>query len=227
MKYPKHLALAALSAAASTAAQAANGTATITADNHYQFYTGNANGAVLNFIGRNETGPGGSPGTYNWSLPETWSITVGAGDYLYLVSWDDERTVEGWLGEFTLPGGTLLSNTTDWEYVAGSTADPGSGSIANAQIASDIATAAWLPLTAADDAGANGVAPWGVIPGISTSAHWLDNGGPGVNNDVYRIFRTPALRAGDPNPVPEAGTVVGGLALTSLAGVAGWRRFRR
>ncbi|MFN0066406.1 MAG: hypothetical protein ACKVYV_02110 [Limisphaerales bacterium] len=227
MNSPTYLVLAAL-AAGTAAAHAANGTATITADNHYQFYTGSADGSVLNFIGRNETGSAGSPGTYNWSLPETWPITVGAGDFLYLVSWDDERTAEGWLGEFTLPGGTLLSNTTGWEYVAGSTADPGSGSLADLQVAANIAGASWLPLTAADDAGANGVAPWGIIPGISTSARWLDNGGNAVNNDVYRIFRAPAFRQSDlVAPVPEPATVAGGLALTALAGLAGWRRFRR
>jgi hypothetical protein len=48
-------------------AEAASITGTLTADNHYGLFTGNEDGSLLNFIGRNEKGPKGSTGGYNWS----------------------------------------------------------------------------------------------------------------------------------------------------------------
>src|SRR5262245_1054996 len=64
-------------------------TATITADNHYGLYVGQADGSQLTLIGSNEPGLQGNPGAFNWSLPETWHFNVGQGAYLYVLSWDD------------------------------------------------------------------------------------------------------------------------------------------
>lgn len=102
---PKTLMLASITASMSlvaTQASAYNLSATITADNHYALYLGAAGGTNLRFIGRNELGAGGSPGTYNWSEAESWNATYGAGDYIYLVGWSDNSVAQGWIGEFQL-----------------------------------------------------------------------------------------------------------------------------
>src|SRR5262245_64070490 len=76
-------------------------TATLTADNHYALYAGQADGSQLTLLGTNELGPGGAPGAFNWSLPETWTFSVGEGDYIYVLAWDDGGA-QMWTGQFTL-----------------------------------------------------------------------------------------------------------------------------
>ncbi|MEO0352391.1 MAG: PEP-CTERM sorting domain-containing protein [Cyanobacteria bacterium P01_A01_bin.15] len=118
-----------LAANLSQAASAATMSATLTADNHYALFTGNANGTDWNFIGRNEKGAGGvaqdqfvytddgnydptyigtdvlsgdvsSGGRYNWSMPESWTYNINPDDYLYVVVWDDSSVTESWIGQF-------------------------------------------------------------------------------------------------------------------------------
>lgn len=62
---------------------------TITADNHYALYYGSNNGSSLTFVGQNESGFGGSPGNYNWSVAENWNFTMNEGDYIYIAAWSD------------------------------------------------------------------------------------------------------------------------------------------
>jgi hypothetical protein len=63
-------------------AMAATVKATLTADNFYGLFYGNESGSSLNFVGRNELGSSGNPGTYNWSEAETWDpFTVESQDY--------------------------------------------------------------------------------------------------------------------------------------------------
>ena len=80
---------------AATAANAAPLYLTITADNHYALYSSTGN--VFAYHGGNETGPGGSPGTYNWSLPETYNINVG--DRVFIAAWSDDSVAQGLLAE--------------------------------------------------------------------------------------------------------------------------------
>ena len=50
--------------------------ATLTADNYYALFHGTGDGSLVNFVGRNELFPGGSPGTYNWSEAESFSFDI-------------------------------------------------------------------------------------------------------------------------------------------------------
>lgn len=100
-------------------AQAGPLSATLTADNHYGLYHGQADGGVLSFVGRNEFGDDGSPGTFNWSLAESYFFNVSSLDRLYVVAWDDGGP-QSWIGEFTLPNSSVLrTNVEDWEYTLG------------------------------------------------------------------------------------------------------------
>ena len=66
--------VALLAVFAARSAAAISITAHVTADNHYGLYHGLADGSGLTLVGRNEVGIDGSPGEYNWSLPETWTF---------------------------------------------------------------------------------------------------------------------------------------------------------
>jgi hypothetical protein len=196
-----------------SAAQAAGVTATLTADNHYGLYYGQANGSGLTFVGRNEFGSAGNPGVFNWSLPETYNFQPSSGNHLYVLAWDDGG-VQSWLGQFKLPdGSTLFSNTRNWEYTIGSGSNPGTvGNVpALATVASDIANAIWkTPLASAP----NGSAPWGTIPGISSSANfiWSDNFNSTATDPKYVIFRTKtAVAVPESQPITFAGLVAIGL----------------
>ena len=121
--------LGVLTTGVSQQAMAASMTATLTADNHYALFTGNASGTEWGFVGRNEKGAGGraqsdfvynedgsynstyigegvtsgdidNGGRYNWSMPEEWTFDVEGGEYVYVVVWDDSSVTESWIGEF-------------------------------------------------------------------------------------------------------------------------------
>lgn len=179
------------------------GSATITADNHYGFFSGDKNGNSLNFVGRNELGSGGSEGAYNWSRPETYKdFKVDSQDYLYMVVWDDQSVDEAWLGEFNFStdkssaSKTLLSKATDWEYMISKNSNPFSrasqvkvedydkGFLAagdrfegnvpkNGELAQEIQTGNWI---GAINRGANvsSTGPWGQISGIRQDAQFLN-----------------------------------------------------
>ena len=169
-------------------------TATITADNHYGLYFGEADGTDLTIVGRNEKQAGGDPGAYDWSLPETFTFDVSANAYVYVVAWD-YGSPQMWIGEFDLFGGEVVtSNLTDWEYMTGTGPNPGvSGDVPPVdELIQAIRGATW----ATPAASATQPSPqWGVIPGISSSAEfvWQDTFGSGSTSaGTYAIFRTKA-----------------------------------
>lgn len=199
-----------------TSAHAVNITATLTADNHYGLYYGQADGSGLTFVGRNEKGTSGDPGQFNWSLPETFNLNANNGDYLYVLAWDDGLP-QNWIGEFKLASGvSLLSNTSDWVYQIGSGANPGEfGDVPLlTTVASEIGSATWkIPQVSAPQ----GTPPWFTIPGISSQARFiwhdsLDNDSSSDGN--YVIFRTKVAIIS----VPEPST----LSAIAVAGVMGW-----
>jgi hypothetical protein len=170
--------------------------ATLTADNHYALFVGNPDGTDLTFIGRNEVGAEGNPGQYNWSLPETWNFAVGAGQELFIVAWDDLIGPRGLMGQFNLPNGTLVTDSSDWVAIVGSGPNPGDyGDVPGTpELQSDISSANSQQTWQAPGGSApNGTAPWGTIPGIASTAQfiWPDNlSGPVPSDAHYAIFRT-------------------------------------
>lgn len=223
----------ALTNAGQAFAASLTGRATLTADNHYGLFYGNSTGSTLNFVGRNEKGPNGNPGTWNWSNAETWNFTMDSKDYLYVVVWDDRSVDESWVGEFTFtdPNNktySLLSKPNSWEYVItqqginpGTEGDTPSNAELNGEISNANSSARWI---AAASRGLNNgsTAPWGRIDGITTEAEFLNTttsttGNSGGNNR-YTIFRT-RLSIDDtvnPKPVPEPASILGLLAIGAV-----------
>ena len=198
-------------------------TATFTADNHYGLY-GDYGGA-LTFIGANETGAYGSPGRYNWSLPETF--TFDTPDTVYIAAWSDGRVAQGLIGQLNIDGVNVYTGDAGWEVFA-TGIELGAGASAPdvadmaAQIAIADSTGAWeIPFVGFDNV--NTTRPWGKIAGISEEANWVwrDSGDlrnnpliGGSNSGEYLIFRTTAI------PTP------GAVSVLALGGLASIRRRR-
>jgi hypothetical protein len=164
--------------------------ATITADNHYALYYGTEDGSSITFVGRNELGWGGDPGTYNWSMAENWSFEMNEGDYIYVAAWSDDVVAQGLLGQFvtSLPS-TILTKPTDWQvYLTFDDKDDGSPAPTVSEMSSQIAGATWSPVSYYID---HGSGPWGIISGIDLAADWIWGSPlqPGSSYGEYQIFR--------------------------------------
>jgi hypothetical protein len=198
-------------------AMAATINATLTADNFYGLFYGNEDGSLLNFVGRNEVGSTGDPGTFNWSEAETWNFVVGSSDYLYVVTWDDGRVAESWLGEFEIDGSTVLTGADDWEYIVGGDNPYQQDSVTNQmpenpELEGFIKDAEWLDTISIGD---NGRTPWGTIDGIKGEADWLQTASH--EEGKYTIFRTMVPAEDLPTSVPEPFSVLGLLALAGVS----------
>ncbi len=177
----------------------------VTADNHYALFSGSADGASMEYWGRNERGRGGNPGRYNWSLPEYFDITTDA-SYLYLVAWSDDRVAQGVLADLRIDGLALRSGDPRWEvYPTGLDLDDNDPVPCVGAIARQVRAAqrrGWQPIAIGD---CNGARPWGRIPNIGPDARWMwarsggqNPFGPGGSVGEYLVFRT---------PVPEPATI--------------------
>lgn len=206
MKTSLLIALSGLAFAGTASASVAGSstvTATLTADNHYALFVGNGDGSALSLIGRNEAGELGSPGAYNWSLPETWTFDVNPGQFIYVMAWDDGGN-QGWIGNFTWGGNQLISNTTDWVSTVAPGANPGMDSPLPtlATLTGYISTATW---TTPGASAPNGTWPWFTVPGVgATNWIWHDTlGANSASDSHFALFRTtaPVVAA-----VPEAST---------------------
>ncbi len=217
-----------LNAALAAAVTAAVGTAgaahaeavnvTITADNHYALFSRDNN--VFSYHGGNELGAGGNPGTYNWSVAESYALNVSG--TLYIAAWSDDSVAQGVLAQFTSDSlGSLLSGDSRWEVYATNVnrGDNDPHPTIN-EIAGYVAVADTLNLW--EDTfvgGANGVEPWGTIAGISGDARWMwknipgdpdpTQGGSGAGEML--IFRT-VMPPSVPAPASAALLGLGGLA---------------
>jgi hypothetical protein len=193
-------------------------TATVTADNHYALYVGDENGSNLSFIMRNEVGPGGSSGGYNWSSPETKTFDANEGQYLYIAAWSDGSTAQGLIGEFEYNGINVFTGT-GWEWKA--TNKPvGDYGLAPStdDVSSEIQEGGFVGVTNFAD---NGVGPWGNINGIDMNADWMWANDvsmfSGSSSGEYHLFSKKIETTNTPEPF-EISLVL--LSMTILAGLS-------
>lgn len=164
---------------AAGAANAAVVTGTLTADNHYSLYT--LNGETISYVGRNEVGIEGDPGTYNWSLPETH--TFQSDGTIYIAAWSDDFFAQGLLGQFAFAGGpTILSGDPIWQvYRTGLDRDTGDPAPSAGEVGALVAFATsnnlWHAPTVGD-ANVPATLPWHEIPGVTQDARWMWSDAP-------------------------------------------------
>lgn len=194
--------------------------ATVTADNHYALYTGST--SSVSFVGRNEMGASGSPGTYNWSRAESWSFTGGA--FIYIVAWSDDHVAQGLLAQIAGVSDTYNSGDSRWEvYPTFVARGDGSAAPTNAELEGHLATADAGNLWQVPHVGGNnGIAPWGTIAGIAGNIPWMWVQNPGQPNALVGgsgYGETLVFRMAVPAP--------GAAALLGLGSVSMMRRKRR
>lgn len=206
-------------AAGASAAHAGIVNATVTADNHYAIY-GTVGGSFVK-VGGNETGAGGAPGSYNWSMAE--SYTFDASGPVYIAAWSDDQVAQGLLAQLTFGDlGDVYSGDARWQvFATGIDLDTGAPHPFASDVAQQIALADandWWGNPYVGDTNASGTLPWSKIAGISDEARWMWNstdGGDalrgGKNHDEYLIFRFAAAVPGPASGVVLAGA---GLAMT-------------
>ena len=85
------------------ASAAPNTHATLTADNEFKLYYGDAAGSYLHYVGA---------GT-SWPTAYTLDFSVNPGDYLYVMAYDWGQP-HAWQGVFNTPSGTVYSNAASW-----------------------------------------------------------------------------------------------------------------
>ncbi len=216
-----HAVLSAIVVAVGAAGYARAGVveATITADNHYAMYS--STGASFFYHGGNELGAGGSPGTYNWSMPESYSFN--AGDFVYIAAWSDDSVAQGVLANIWVDGSPLHSGNAAWEvYKTDVNRGDGDAHPLASEIAAHVSLADTNSLwTTPFVGGANGIGPWGAVAGIDGDAKWMwyatagdDDplqGGSGAGEML--IFRTSV-------PAP------GAAGIAALGGIVIFRRRR-
>ncbi len=180
------------------AAQAVPVTATLTADNFYGLYVGQADGTGLRFIGRNELSDVSLPGPGNaWTRPETWNFQAGAGEVAYVVV-RDLSGPQMWIGDFKFGGQEIVSTTSAWEFVvapslnawAQTATQPVTLSNLDGLIDAANLNSRWAaPVAQAN----NGTSPWGTIAGLDADAKfiWHDTfGSASTSDNSFAIFRS-------------------------------------
>lgn len=83
-----------------------------TCDNCYAVYTGTANEVTVKH--KEETN---TLASQIWQ-GESVTFQVSDGDYLYLIAWSDDTTMQGLIGSFTVNGETIHTGDEGWEVLA-------------------------------------------------------------------------------------------------------------
>lgn len=190
----------------------------ITADNHYAIFA--VGPESLQYVGGNEIGAGGAPGTYNWSIGESWAFET-RGTF-YIAAWSDDAVAQGVLADFTFGDSPLFSGDARWEvFTTNENRGDGDPHPTIAEMMN------WMGIADSNEfwqapfvGNANGDQPWGTIAGIDNEARWMWasagedpdplHGGSGLGELL--VFRI--------TPAP------GALAAFGMAGLAGLRRRR-
>jgi hypothetical protein len=120
----------------------------------------NADDAFVVYISKSGSDPGrliaqGNDWAVTYSLP---SISLTPGTYYLNIEVTNYGGPGGLIGDFTVGGRHLLTDTTNW-FASRSSSFPRTGAPATGRVISQ---------------GLNGVAPWGRHPGISANAQWID-----------------------------------------------------
>jgi len=172
------------------ASAATNSAGTLTADNEFWLYSGNATGSSLQAIGHGN----------NWGTAYSFNFSVNPGDYLYVMAWDWGQP-HAWQGKFTTPVGTVYSNAANW--VASAT----SSTTVNAAV---IGSAAWGGINTEL---AYNSSPWGAKVN-DPGAKWIWSSGA-YSADTMVLFRTAAPVAAIPEPESYA-LLLAGLGLVGV-----------
>ena len=154
---------------------ASNSSATLTADNEFWLYSGDATGSSLSLVGHGGT----------WWTPYSFNFDVNPGDYLYVMAWDWGQP-HSWQGVFSTPSGSLYTNTTDWvaKAVNSTTVD-----------SNMITTGTW---SAINQDQAYNVGPWGSTVN-DPNAHWIWKDGL-YDSETMVLFRSAEMVAAVPEP---------------------------
>lgn len=167
-------------------------TANVNVDNQFDMYLSTSDAVLGTLVGSGN----------NWPTTYTFtpSLTPGVTNFIHIVA-VDTGPPGAFLGDFSLNdplyqfvnGTQFLVTNTSWNFNLTGFGDP---------------------YAAPADSGQNGIGPWGNIPGVDPSAHWIWN--PQATTTVY--FSTPITYTGGSTngAAPEPASVsliLGGLAL--------------
>ncbi len=205
--------LAAALLLSATPARAQPITAFVTADNAYEIYCRDANGATTDLGGSTAFGS-----TTQINSAETYNFNCDG--CVYIAAWSDDNTAQGLLAQIDSGGQTILSGDLGyWEVCAtGIDLDHGNPAPSVADLDTQIATcdsgSSWQAVTVGEDNSSPGGTFWTVSPGAAANEWmWYESGNcpgqnstfsPGCNHDEYLIFgNCPNSLCG--NNVTEAG----------------------
>lgn len=168
-------------------------TITVTADNYYGVYLGNAAGDDLRWIGSSAAG--------DWSTVESFDADVGPDDHLYVAAWEASGDYGGpqmAIAEVAMPDDTVGTDAADWEWILGP--NDGCPGVTPPDPAPDegslqdlIADGVWAAPGVDADRNAS---PWGWATGSAFTVAryiWADTfDDPSITNtsDTYALFRS-------------------------------------